>query len=317
MKFTLSSMITSDAENDLLAFGLFKSKAEKKKSNAKEKATCQFESSDSVNELDKQLNNHLIKSATDEGFCAEENQTFVTSSLGISKPKIIALMGLGDHHLQSVDLFRRFGGETFKIAQKKRAKKISLCIPPKTTIPLFDVVQAITEGFILASYSFDRYHTKSVKENHVKEVVIHLLEKPTPDQKLALKRAENIASSVCYARDLINEGPMELNPQAFAKHAIEVAQSCDLDVSVLDEKKLKKEKMHLMLAVGSAAEPASPPRLIRLHYKPKKNSKRVIVLVGKGVTFDSGGLDIKPADGMLDMKTDMSGAAAVFGTMRA
>ena len=108
-----------------------------------------------------------------------------------------------------------------------------------------------------------------------------------------------------------------LNPGKFAEIAEQTAKNCGLSISILDEKALKKERMNLMLAVASAASSASPPKLIRLAYKPKKASKRTIVIIGKGVTFDSGGLDIKTADGMLDMKVDMSGAAAVLGIMRA
>jgi leucyl aminopeptidase len=318
MKIFLPKPAKATTESDLLIAGAFKTKPDDKKASAKAKPkNSVFEACKTIKELDTQIAGYLISSACEEGFKADEGQVFSTSSLGKSKAKAIALLGLGDHHTQSVDLFRRSGGEAYKLAQKKRAKKLSYVIPEKTTVPLFDVVQALAEGIRLASYTFNRYHTKDKKENYVKEIEIHLPEDPTAEQKLALTRAHEIAESVCLARDLINEGPMELNPEAFAKHAAEVAKECDLEIDILDEKKLKKEKMNLMLAVGSAAQNISPPRLIRLHYKPKKPSKRVIALVGKGVTFDSGGLDIKPADGMLDMKVDMSGAAAVLGAMRA
>lgn len=317
MKIILSKSNKEAMDSDLLVAGAFKIKSDAKKSAKAKSAQSPFELSSIIKELDTQVEGFLVKSAHEEGFSAEEAQMFSTSSLGKSKAKSIGLVGLGDPHNQSVDLFRRSGGEAYKLAQRKRAKKVSYSVPEKTTVPLFDVVQAIAEGFKLASYSFSRYHTKDKKENFVKEVEILLPENPGAEHKQALKRAHDIAESVCCARDLINEGPMELNPEAFAHHASEIAKECGLGIDILDEKKLKKEKMNLMLAVGSAAEPKSPPRLIRLHYKPKKASKRVIALVGKGVTFDSGGLDIKPADGMLDMKIDMSGAAAVLGTMRA
>ncbi|HXW53786.1 MAG TPA: leucyl aminopeptidase, partial [Myxococcota bacterium] len=227
------------------------------------------------------------------------------------------ILGLGLAHEQSVDLFRRAGGESFRLAHKKRVKKLDIALPEKTTVPLFDVVQALTEGIQLASYQFDRYQTKDKKTNPVNEIEIHLPTAPTAEQKRGISRAEIISQGVCLARDLINEGPLVLNPVKFAEHAKTISQEAGLAIEVLDEKRLKKEKMALMLAVASAALEASPPRLVRLHYKPRRSSKRKIVLVGKGVTFDSGGLDIKPAEGMLDMKIDMSGAAAVLGTMYA
>ncbi len=318
MKIILPKASKNAVESDLLIAAAFKAKKDDKNKDAKAKPKKTiFEACKTIQDLDNQVAGHLLENAHNEGFSGDEGQTYCTATLGKSKAKSIALLGLGDHHHQSIDLFRRAGGEAYKLAQKKRAKKLCFVVPEKTTVPLFDVVQALTEGMRLSSYTFSRYHTKDKKENFVKEIELHLPESPSSEQKVALERADIIAENVCFARDLINEGPMELNPEALAQHALSVGKEFDLDVDILDEKKLKKEKMNLMLAVGSGAQNISPPRLIRLHYKPKKASKRTIVLVGKGVTFDSGGLDIKPADSMLDMKVDMSGAAAVLATMRA
>ena len=229
----------------------------------------------------------------------------------------MAFVGLGKAFEQSMDIYRRSGGKAYKIAQKMRAKKVAFFLPEHNTVPIFDVIQAVAEGFRLASYKIDRYLTKDKHENYVRELEINLNEEPLSEYKQALVRAQEIAESVCLSRDLINEGPMELNPIRLAKIAEQTAKDSGLEIDILDEKKLKKENMRLLLAVASASSEAAPPRLIRLSYKPKKPSKRVIALVGKGVTFDTGGLDIKTADGMLDMKVDMSGAAAVLATMKA
>ena len=111
--------------------------------------------------------------------------------------------------------------------------------------------------------------------------------------------------------------PRSLTPVVFAETAKKVGKESSLTVTVLTEKELAKEKMGLMLAVAAASLPYTPPRLVRLAYRPKKPAKKHIVLVGKGLTFDSGGLDLKPAAGMLEMKIDMGGAAAVLGAMSA
>jgi leucyl aminopeptidase len=311
MKITLPKLGKTASENDLLIIGAFKAKSDDKKSP---KHGAGFEADKAIKELDKQISGFLINAAHEEGFLGDEGQSYLTATLGKAATKSIALLGLGASNDQSIDLFRRAGGEAFKLAYRKRAKKISIVIPEKTTTPLFDVVQALSEGLCLANYRFDRYQ-KDKKETVLKEVEIHLPQDPNSDHKLAAAHGQQIAESVCLARDLINEGPMELNPVKFAEHAEKVAQESGLKIDILDEKKLKKEKMNLMLAVASASQSFAPPRLIKLHYQPKKPSKHKIVLVGKGVTFDSGGLDIKTADGMLDMKVDMSGAAAVLGTM--
>ncbi len=306
MKFTLAKVKTV-SESDLLLVCTFKAKAKK---NAKP-FDCK-----AVLELDKELSGQLTAQAQNEGFVADEGSSFSTFTFG-KKGRSISLLGLGETSAQSVDLFRKAGGEAFKIANKKQAKKLSLVISEKTTIALFDVVQALTEGMILASYRFDKYRTKDPKETYLKEVEFHLPEAPTAELKQAITHAEEIAHGVCLARDLINDGPTELNPQKFTEHALKAAKDAGLNIEVLDEKKLLKERMGLMLAVARAAQSFAPPRLIRIHYKPKKASAKKVVIVGKGVTFDCGGLDIKTADGMLDMKVDMSGAACILGTMHA
>lgn len=315
MKFTLPKPGKKATSCDLLIAGAFKSKADIKKVPVTNAKSPLFDICTTIKQLDKQISGYLIEAANEEGFSADEGQSYITNTLGQTEAKSIALLGLGDPHQQNIDLFRRAGGEAYKLAQKKRSKKIAFIVPKKTTVALFDVLQALTEGIQLASYQFDRYHTKDKKQNYVKEVEFHLPSDPTAEQKAALVRAQDIARAVATARDLINEGPMELNPEKFAKHASDLAKEFSLNIDILDEKKLKKEKMNLMLAVASAAQSISPPRLVRLLYQPKKPNMRKIALIGKGVTFDSGGLDIKTAEGMLDMKIDMSGAAAVLGTM--
>ncbi len=317
MKITLQKPGNLAGASDLLIAFAFKLPNSGSNVLDKTKQERLFEVGEVIKELDKQISGHLVASAADEGFTADEGQIYVTSTLGNAKARSMGILGLGLAHEQGVDLFRRAGGESFNLAQKKRAKKLSLAIPEKTTVPLFDVVQALTEGIQLASYQFDRYQTKDKKISPLKEIEIHLPTSPTMEQKRGISRAEIITKGVFIARDLINEGPFVLNPVKFADHAKKISEDSGLTLEILDEKQLKKEKMALMLAVARAALEACPPRLIKLHYKPKKPSKRKVVLVGKGVTFDSGGLDLKPADGMLDMKVDMSGAAAVLGTMYA
>lgn len=315
MKITLHKPGKNETATDLLIAGAFKSKADTKKPAKGSGKNTSFDACKTIRDLDKQLSGYLILSAHEEGFGAEEGQSYVTGTLGNLKSKAVALLGLGDPHKQTTDLFRRMGGDVFKLANKRQVKKVAFVIPEKSTVPLFDIVQSLAEGFRSASYSFAHYHTKDKKEIFVKELEIHLNAEPNAEHKMALSRAETINDGISLARDLINEGPMILNPVKFAEHAAVCAKESHLDIDVLDEKRLKKERMNLLLAVASASAPHAPPRVIRLHYKPKKPAKLKIALVGKGVMFDCGGLDIKTADGMLDMKIDMSGAAAVLGTM--
>jgi leucyl aminopeptidase len=134
------------------------------------------------------------------------------------------------------------------------------------------------------------------------------------DQAAALARAEVIATAVNYARDLVNTPPSALPPEEIAQQAIESARKLPVRVEVWDEEALARDEFGGILAVGQGS--ANPPRLIRLEYAPK-GAKRSIALIGKGVTFDSGGLSLKPPKAMETMKCDMSGAAAVIAAVRA
>lgn len=320
MKFILAKPKKTLPSCDLLMFGLFKAPEAGKPKKGSKAAPGPFIEASLLKGLEKEASGHLLDSAIQEGFAAKEGQSFVTSTLGQLNARSIALYGLGLAHDQTIDLFRRFAGDTYKLAQKKRAKSLAIMVPEQTTVPMFDVVQAIAEGIRLSAYSFAEYQTKDKAENYLQDVEIYLPEDETPAFKTALGHAENLANSVCLARDLINNGAAEVTPEHIAKRATEEGAKAGLEVEVFDEKMLKKERMNLLLGVARAAEKIAPPRMVRLLYKPKeaaKGSKRVIALIGKGVTFDTGGLDLKTTDGMLDMKNDMSGAAAVLGAMLA
>lgn len=294
---------------DLVILGVFKDE-----NNSKNTKSSKLKNKHLL-EIDKQLSHKLINEAQNEGFLGNEGQTFTTSTLGQSKFSSISLLGLGDIKEQSIDLFRRFGADALKIAQKKQSKSLFILLPSFLNIPLFDVISSLSEGCYLANYRFDRYITKDKKTNIEPEITILIDENPIKEYSIALERGKIIAHAVIKARDLINEGPSLLTPVNLAKTAMELSHDNNIKCDILDEKKLQKEKMLLMLAVANASKHSVPPRLIKLHYKPNKASKHKIVLIGKGVTFDSGGLDIKTAEGMLDMKVDMSGAACVLGVL--
>lgn len=270
-----------------------------------------------INNINEELSGYLIKNATQEGFNGKDGQHFAIASLDKSKHEAFCLVGLGEKDKQTTDTYRRLGGNIYKIAHQKRSPHVGVLLPAKSTVPLLDMIQVITEGIKLASYNFDRHKSKDKKENHLEQISFVLTENDSPETKIFVERGEAIAKAVCLARDLVNEGPAKLNPENFAQIAKDTAKETSLDVEIMDEKDLKKENFGLLLAVASGAEKAAPPRVIRLHYKPKGTANKKIALVGKGVTFDSGGLDLKPSAAMLDMKVDMSGAATVLGVMYA
>ena len=189
--------------------------------------------------------------------------------------------------------------------------------------------EALSEGALgamLASYRFDTYlsddDAEAVENRRLalQTLTLSLSGAQFSEQacKQAWARSQAEARGICLARDLVNEPPNALNPQTFTERLQalpkEVAKGLDLDIEVLDEKQLEKLGFRALLAVARASEHAA--RVVVMRYDPpKKDSRAPLVLVGKGVTFDSGGLSLKPAGSMEDMKMDMGGAAAVVGAM--
>lgn len=178
---------------------------------------------------------------------------------------------------------------------------------------------ALAEGFLLGSYKFDKYKSEK-KSSKLEKVIIAADEfegKKVDETKanLAIFQAKAIASAVNFAKDIVNEIPQNYTPLSFERDALTLAKNdSKISCQIHDEKYLQKEKMEAFLAVNRASP--IPPRLIHLSYKPANPLKRV-VFVGKGLTYDSGGLSLKPADYMLTMKADKSGAAAALAIIKA
>jgi len=179
----------------------------------------------------------------------------------------------------------------------------------------FDVsssnIQAIIEGLVLGGYEFNEYKSKPIK---TKLKNLYLVSKDIKKLQRAFSEALIIADATCFTRDIVNTTPEDLNPPSFADLAKKLAKENGLKCEILGEKELRKEKMESMLAVGRASRHDS--KLIHLTYKPK-NAKKVVSLIGKGLTYDSGGLSLKPAASMVTMKMDKAGGCAVLGMIKA
>ncbi len=178
-------------------------------------------------------------------------------------------------------------------------------------------LRAQAEAILLGTYKFEKY--KSKKSNDFKAIYISNEEygekKVNIDAaKRAISKGLEVASSVNLARDIVNTPPDDFYPKIMAKVAKDIAKNEGLEVKILKEEDIKKEKMNALLAVARAS--SHSPRVIHLSYKPK-NPKSVVSLVGKGLTYDSGGLSLKPSDFMVTMKLDKSGATAVLAIMQA
>jgi leucyl aminopeptidase len=180
------------------------------------------------------------------------------------------------------------------------------------------VIRAMVEGFKLGAYSFDKYKSEKAQQP-IENIIISLedyneFELDMEKCVMALDNGEITADATNFTRDIVNTTPDDCYPAVMAKIAKALAKNNGLKCKILKPKELRKEKMETLLAVARASR--HKPRVIHLTHKPKK-PKAVVTLVGKGLTYDAGGLSLKPADYMVTMKSDKSGGSAVLGIMKA
>jgi len=228
--------------------------------------------------------------------------------------KRIAMLGLGEPGKISVERLRRCFSSLAKFCHSKKLKNINVVMPIIPSIPEEDVVRGVSEGLLLTNYAFTRYKTD--KNSHPT-----LLEKVTLIQagKGFLSFADKyktIASGVYLARDLVNGNADDITPKYLSDVALLLSQKFKtIQTTIFNKKRLEKEKMGLILAVNRGSK--DEPLLIILEYVGNPKSKDKTILVGKGVTYDTGGLNLKPTGSMETMKCDMGGAAVCLGTIQA
>ena len=225
---------------------------------------------------------------------------------------VLVLTGLGkvrDGQKISEESLRRAAGSA--VRQLAGLSSVTIAFP---TAALGDVA-AIAEGAAFGAYSFtDHRSEKNGLKDPVKAAVIFTESAGDKDLPQALKRAALIGKAVNATRSLVNQPPSHLYPESFAEAAKELSKGLPVKVTVWDEKRLEKEGFGGIMGVGKGS--ARQPRLVKVEYAPAKATSK-IALVGKGITFDTGGISIKPALGMGDMKSDMAGAAVVLNTVLA
>ena len=256
---------------------------------------------------DQALGGALRQTIADERFLGKPGQVVSLHTLGRMPAKRLALIGRGKAPLGARELLV-LGGRASRLATTTGARSAAL-LAPNAAAPA--ELQALAEGAALALYHFARYLTdeRATPPALAQMTLLVPAAFDEPAAAAALERAASTARAVARARDLVNEPAGALTPSRLAATASEWAQAAGLSIDVLDREACSKLGMGLYLAVAQGS--AEEPRFIHLAWKPERASKRV-VLIGKGVTFDSGGLSLKTNDGMLDMKTDMAGAAAAI-----
>ncbi|WP_156756373.1 leucyl aminopeptidase [Actinokineospora pegani] len=238
------------------------------------------------------------------GATGKADEVVKLPSLGKVPASVVVAVGLGkaDGGITAEQVRRASGAAARAIGSSKRAA---------TALSALDL-QAAAEGTILGSYTFTAYKSSATDRELAKVDLVAPAAGTAKDHRATVKAATAIAEAVNTARDFINTPPNDLYPASFAERAVALAKEAGLTVEVLDEKALKKGGFGGILGVGVGS--TRQPRLVRLSYKGPKARKKV-ALVGKGITFDTGGISIKPAAGMDQMTSDMSGAAAVVASV--
>ena len=224
----------------------------------------------------------------------------------------VMAVGVGEADEVSLETLRKATAAVVKAAWKSTRAAITLldAVPPG--VERTAAAAAVAEGAGMAAYAFGTYKS-DFSPCRLEELVVV---DGSGDLAPALQRGSRVAAAVCLARDLVNEPAGALTPSRLAEVATQIATRERLVIRVLDGAAIAAERLGGL--AGVAAGSAEPPRLVELVYEPPGDSAApTVVLVGKGITFDSGGLSLKDAEGMMTMKTDMSGAAAVLATMSA
>src|SRR5258707_10213519 len=241
--------------------------------------------------------------------------TLIHAPVGLQAARLL-LVGAGKREQWNSAALRKVTGAALRYLKSRSVKNFALLVREGHATE--EIAQSIAEGALTADFETDKYKTDKKNEKIIEAVMIagfSEAERAAGDKGLSKGRI--IAEAQNFARDLVNEPSNKLTPRILAEKAEAMAKEAGLSVEILDEKKIADLKMGALLSVAQGGP--EPPRVMVITYTPAnpKPGARVMGLVGKGVTFDTGGISIKPADGMEKMKYDMAGGATMLGVMRA
>ncbi len=244
-------------------------------------------------------------------------ETTVVHTLGKLETPRIVLVGLGPRSSFNFEALRRAAAAGSRAARKAGARHAALAFWwPELGLDAAQAAEAQTEGALYGLYEFKKYKSSSDTNDNGKRVdQITLLGEDDKALTRGSERGRIIAEAVNFCRDLGNEPPNVLTPTELANRSRAMAESCGLECEILEREQMQELGMGCLLGVASGS--AQPPKFIILRYKGDPGGAPGLALVGKGITFDTGGISIKPAAGMEAMKMDMCGAAAVIAAMQA
>ena len=235
---------------------------------------------------------------------------------GSLKAQRLLLIGVGDRADYQAAQVSNFGGAATRFLRDKNVK--SVAVVPRLESDAEVVASKTVEGAIMSLFDMDKYRTVDKEEKAIDRLVVVIDGADADALDRGVRRGRIVGESVNFTRDLANEPGAYMTPTIMAERARNIASEFNLSIDVLDVPRMEKEGMGSLLSVARGSD--EPARLIVLKYtpeKPAKNEKELLALIGKGITFDSGGISLKPGENMELMKYDMTGGATVLGAMRA
>jgi leucyl aminopeptidase len=265
-------------------------------------------------DLDRASGAEISRARARGEFTGKPYEVLVTALSGWKSLRAV-LVGAGKCMETTPDHFRRLATIGGLMARQRRLTRIAILFRPGTLVEPLVAAQAMAEGVVLANYEGGARKTGGPPPVWLEHVDIRIVDSPAETAD-TIERGRILGECTNCARELANEPGNELTPRVFAQRAAEIATAAGLSVEILDEPNIAALKMGMLLGVARGSQES--PRVVVLRHEPPQASNDVVLgLVGKGITFDTGGISIKPADNMDKMKDDMSGGAAVICAMSA
>nr|HPQ81528.1 leucyl aminopeptidase [bacterium] len=330
MKFTVSRSAPESFKADIIAIGCYEREPEDGKGT---KPPALIKHADGGISLDKAMDGELHRQIQAEKFTGERGSSRMFFTAGRIPARFILITGLGRRDKLDLEVMREAGARMARAAREVKATSVALVLERGSLGSATESqsarddtaaarARAIAEGIILGSYSFELYKTSKDKKSPKLSLATFLYQGEASSVRESIETGRSGAEAQLLCRDLVNTPGSDATPAKLAEKAREVAKRAELKVTIWGPAEIKKAKMNCLFAVAKGS--AEPPAFIIMEYKPKDKTRLTgvsarphVALIGKGITFDSGGISIKPSRGMEQMKGDMAGAAAVLAAMEA
>lgn len=261
--------------------------------------------------IDRKLGGFLSDKVKSSDFKGAFGKTVLLDTLGDFNTKTVVLLGLGKkENFGPLEAFRAANIAVARTGQRSRTVAVDFSNMDR------DFLKVFLEGMACGTYEYGKLKSSGKKRNHIEKVCVASRRISADYFSTEAAQASAISKSVAFSRDLVNDPPNMLTPSILAEHALSISEGSEhLSCKILGKEEIREMGMGGLSAVSFGS--SEPPRFIHLSYSPPVKSRKKVAIVGKGITFDSGGLCLKPADSMRTMKMDMAGAAVVLGTMKA